>query len=135
LFSIGTASNTNVNTVQFVAYCFAEIPGYSKIGSYVGNGSSDGPFVFCGFRPRWLLVKRTDVTGSWWLLDTTRNTSNQVTQHLRTNTADSEYSSGQFDFVSGGFKLRGIDSDWNTGGATYIFMAIAEANFKYANAR
>jgi hypothetical protein len=136
LFSIGTASNTNVNTVQFVAYCFAEIPGYSKIGSYVGNGSSDGPFVFCGFRPRYVMVKRTDVTGNWVVHDTARDAYNSPGNALYPNLSDLEGSGVRFlDFLSNGFKLRANTGDENASGGTYIFMALSEAPFKYANAR
>lgn len=134
VFSLG-ASATNVSGEGFVAYCFAEIPGYSKIGSYVGNGSTDGPFVNCGFRPRWLLVKRTDSADSWIIYDTARDTYNVMGQRLLAESSTSEATVARFDVTAGGFKIRASDGTCNANGGTYVFMAIAETNFKYANAR
>ena len=124
-------------SVNMIAYCFAEIEGYSKIGSYTGNGSSDGPFVWCGFRPRYVLIKRTDSTGEWFIWDTARNTLNEMNTYLsaRSSQADSTFSGILIDFTSNGFKLRGSYAEQNASSGSYIFAAFAEAPFKYARAR
>ena len=133
VFSVGTDTSTNFNGNNFVAYLFAEVAGFSKFGSYTGNGSSDGPFVFCGFRPRWVMTKRTDSTGSWLVVDSARNTYNVVNGYLVPNTSDAEGSATWGDFTANGFKLRGTTH--NGSGESYIFAAFAENPFKYALAR
>jgi hypothetical protein len=132
---LGTSSNLNNNGTSFVAYCFAEVPGFSKMGSYTGNGSTDGPFVWCGFRPRWLLIKRTDVAGNWRILDTGRDPTNVVSKELYPGLSNTEATFAAADILSNGFKLRVVDTNYNTSGGTYVFMALAEAPFNYANAR
>jgi hypothetical protein len=139
VFSIGTAWGAGT----MVAYCFAEIPGYSKFGSYIGNGSTDGRFVYLGFRPRWLLIKRTDSTGGWNLYDSTRNPYNVADLILQPNNSNAEASGITFpsaiDFLSNGFKTRNYDATYgpniNANGGTYIYMAFAENPFKNALAR
>jgi hypothetical protein len=119
---------------NLVAYCFAPVAGYSAFGSYTGNGSADGTFVFTGFRPRFVLVKRTDSTSSWGLIDTARDTYNVTTKLLFPNASDAENTSyTPEDILSNGFKLR--DTTYNISSGTYIYMAFAESPFKYANAR
>lgn len=136
VFSVGTSSDTNENTKEYVAYCFAEISGYSKFGSYAGNSSADGPFVWCGFRPKFLLIKRSTGTAtSWIIFDSVRNTYNEIGNYLLPNVSDAEASFTLVDFVSSGFKLRASNVSTNTSGETYIFAAFAEAPFKFANAR
>jgi hypothetical protein len=131
VFSVGVNA---LNGVNHVAYCFAEVLGYSKIGSYTGNGSADGPFVWCGFRPRWVMVKRTDATSDWWIIDTARNTGNLSDLVLYPDLANAEGAGAcPFDFVSNGLKAR--SATYNVSGGTYIFIAFAEAPFNYANAR
>ena len=140
LFSLGTSSNTNGNTSTFVAYCFAAVAGYSAFGSYTGNGSADGPFVYLGFRPRYLLIKSVVVAGGTWVVfDSARSTYNVTGEKLAPNTADSENSgatgiAGGVDFLSNGFKIRLSWGDINTSN-TLIYAAFAENPFKYANAR
>jgi hypothetical protein len=132
-FTVGPFAN---NGVSQVAYCFAEVPGFSKLGSYIGNGSADGPFVWCGFRPRWVLVKRTDTAGNWVVFDSARDTENVTDLGLYPNLANAEDSGARLhDLLSNGFKVRNTLADHNTSGGTYIFMAFAEAPFNYANAR
>lgn len=137
VFSVGTY--LAASTEQLVAYCFAEVPGFSKIGSYTGNGVADGPFVWCGFMPRWILIKRTDTTGNWTVLDTARNPTNVIAAMLNPNLADAEVTGGasinNWDALSNGFKVRGNGALTNASGGNYIFMAFAEAPFNYANAR
>jgi hypothetical protein len=137
VFTINTGSGSNTSTYNYVAYCFAAVAGYSAFGSYTGNGSSDGPFVYLGFRPRWIMIKRTDSAtgGSWGMWDSSRGTYNVNTPRLTANSPAAEDSYGATDFVSNGFKLRDTDVSWNGSGATYIYAAFAENPFKYANAR
>jgi hypothetical protein len=118
-----------VNTGDIVAYLWAEIPGFSKFGSYTGNGSTDGPMVITGFRTRWLLIKRTDTTSNWFLLDAARNTYNPVNSYLMPNDASAEdpnNSTVNTDFTSNGFKLRATTGAMNASGGTYIYAAFAE---------
>jgi len=139
VFSIGTDAGVNGNTNTFIAYCFHSVDGFSKFGSYVGNGSTNGPFVYTGFRPAFLMVKRTDSTSPWLMYDNERNTFNQTDNLLRANTSQAETGSGELDFLSNGFKYRGssTNADYvtNVSGGTYIYMAFAEAPFKNAVAR
>jgi len=120
-----------------VAYVFAAVAGYSAFGSYTGNGSTDGPFVFLGFRPRFWLVKRTDSSNNWMLEDTSRDPSNVASLRLcpDANYTEAGTSANYLDFVSNGMKIRTSDTPWNASGGTYIYMAFAENPFKYSNAR
>jgi hypothetical protein len=125
-----------------IAYCFHSVDGYSKVGSYTGNGSTDGPFVYTGFRPAFLLMKRTNATSNWYIWDAKRDVDNGIRLYIRPNLSNAEggTSSGQqyFDFVSNGFKIVANSSafgDGNTSGATHIYLAFAEQPFKYSNAR
>ena len=136
VLNLGT-SDTN-NTATMVAYCFAQIAGYSAFGSYTGNGSTDGTFVFTGFRPRYVMIKRTDTSGTdWVLLDSSRDPTNVVDQYLAANLSDAEgvYANDKVDFLSNGFKQRGTASGQNASGGTYIYMAFAENPFKNSLAR
>jgi hypothetical protein len=136
LLTLGNSVYTN-NGSGMVAYCFAEIAGFSKIFSYTGNGAADGPFVHCGFKPKFVLVKRADSTGNWVLLDTARNTVNPSPYVLFPNLTNAEggYANG-FDTLSTGFKVREpANSDINLNGATYIGIAFADVPGKYALAR
>jgi hypothetical protein len=137
VFSIGDLDRVNANGDSLVAYCFSEVAGYSKFGSYTGNGSTDGTFVYTGFRPRYIMLKRTDTTANWTVYDTSRSTYNQVSIHLRPNTsqADDLGTDESVDILSNGFKLKGTSSQTNASGGTYIYMAIAENPFKYSLAR
>jgi hypothetical protein len=126
------------STVQTaIAYCFHSVDGYSKVGSYTGNGSTDGPFVHCGFRPAYVMIKQSSGTGSWVLLDTTRSAFNVINNaSLWANDSSGEGGSASyFDMLSNGFKIRDTDSDKNDSGQTYIFLAFAEMPFKHTNAR
>jgi len=136
VFSVGTADRVNQNTDNLVAYLWSEIEGFSKIGSYTGNGSTDGPFVWCGFRPRYVLIKSTGVE-NWSVQDSARNPYNVVDARLKPNSLDAEGvgSAQNVDFLSNGFKLRNTDTEKNGSGTTYIFAAFAENPFKYARAR
>jgi len=134
LIHLGTSDETN--DASMVAYCWAPVAGYSAFGSYTGNGSSDGPFVYTGFSPRWILVRNESVTQSWALNDTARATYNLVDAYLAPNLSGSEQTTyAKMDILSNGFKVRETDSFINGNGNTHIFAAFAEAPFPYARAR
>jgi hypothetical protein len=135
--TLGFSNNSLAASSTQVAYCFSQIAGYSAFGSYTGNGSADGTFVFTGFRPRYVMVKRTDAIGHWIIKDTARNPSNITTLNLYADLANVEDSAAvsDFDLLSNGFKLRGTYIYTNASGGSYIYMAFAETPFKYANAR
>ena len=134
VFSVGTATPTNVSTNTYVAYCFSEVAGFSKFGSYTGNGSADGPFVYLGFRPRWIMVKRTDSTSDWYIWDTSRDTYNVEAATLLADTSGAETSATSIDDLSNGFKCRSA-TVVNVSTGTYIYAAFAEVPLKYALAR
>lgn len=137
VFSVGANNNTNQSTNNLVAYCFAPVAGYSAFGSYTGNGSTDGPFVYTGFRPRFIMVKRTDTAGNnWRIWDTSRATYNAGLPVLYPNTSDAEDSvTDTYDILSNGFKLRGSGAGANASGGTFIYAAFAENPFKISRAR
>ena len=134
----GTNTLTGVNKSgdTYIAYCWTEIEGYSKFGSYVGNGSADGPFVYCGFKPAFLMIKL--VTGSqrdWHIYDSSRNPTNPVGLNLRPSSASTDTDEPGIDFLSNGFKIRSNYVFSNESGQTIIFMAFAESPFQTANAK
>ena len=136
VFSMTTAAYTNNDNI--VAYCFAAIAGYSAFGSYTGNGSADGPFVFTGFRPRFIMIKRTDSADDWIMMDSSRSTYNVAILTLYANgnyAEDSNVTNRSEDFLSNGFKVRSSPVYINASGGTYIYAAFAENPFKYALAR
>lgn len=131
------AGSIDASGTTFVAYCFAPVAGYSAFGSYTGNGSADGPFVYLGFRPRFLLIRGTH-NADWYIFDSARNTSNLTDKSLASNLAFAEDTNPTYislDMLSNGFKPRQAYSYLNGSGNTYIYMAFAENPFKYANAR
>ena len=133
--SLPTSSVFYQNQVDSsVAYCFAEVEGFSKFGSYTGNGSADGPFVYTGFRPAFVMVKRTDAASSWIINDSRRNAYNVVNKSLFADDSLAEDTPDVLDFLSNGFKLKATVRN-NVSGGTYIFMAFAENPFKTARAR
>jgi hypothetical protein len=113
-----------------IAYAFHSVPGFSKFGSYVGNASTDGPFVFCGFRPAYILYKKSSAAGTPWIvMDSVRNTYNPLGLYVLPDVTDAEATADVFDFTANGFKLRSSHTYNNESGATYIFMAFAESPF------
>jgi hypothetical protein len=128
------ATGTNQGSATFVCYAFAPIAGYSAFGSYTGNGSTDGPFVFTGMRPAYVMVKRTDSTSDWYIWDTKRDTYNVVTNTLLADTSGAETSATSIDNLSNGFKCRSA-TVVNASGGRYIYMAFAEAPQKFSLAR
>jgi len=130
VFSIGISTIVN-NTNDYIAYCFAEVEGYSKFGSYTGNGNADGPFIATSFSPSWIMVKRTDSADTWNILDDKRGpiNPNQNRLYADLDSAESGDAGARADFLSNGFKLRTTNGDMNGSGGTYIFMALAENPF------
>jgi hypothetical protein len=136
VFSLGTAGAVNTSSATYVAYCFAPVAGYSSIGTYTGNGSTDGPFVYTGFRPRWVMIKCLSSGGDWLVIDTSRDPANEAPSFLFPNLSSAEQSSsGGLDVLSNGFKVRRSFGNINTSGQTYIYATFAENPLKYANAR
>lgn len=142
VFSVGANVAVNANNDTYIAYLFAEVEGFSKFGSYAGNGLVDGPFAWCGFRPRFVMIKTTGSSLAWIIYDTARSTSNLVTLKLAPNNSQEENGSSiggatfnTMDILSNGFKLRSTNTDSNQSGVTFIFAAFAESPFKYARAR
>ena len=134
----GLGNQWGLGTDNYVAYCFSEIAGYSKFGSYTGNGSTDGPFVYLGFRPRFVLIKNSSVVSDWIVFDSARNTYNVTNSILQPNTSGAEFTGAAYniDFTSNGFKLRNTtNANINGSGNTHIYAAFAESPFNYSLAR
>ena len=129
--TIGTSGVLNGSGNTHIAYCFAPVAGYSAMGSYQGNGSADGSFVFTGFKIAWLLIKRTDATKSWQLIDNARSTFNVTDDRLfpDDSAAESNGSNFNLDFLSNGFKCRTAHNSTNESGGTYIYLALASHPF------
>ena len=135
VFSIGNGVEVNTNTEKYVAYCWAAISGYSAFTSYTGNGSADGPFVYCGFRPKFVMIKRSSAVADWFIYDAVRNTYNVCNLYLNPNVSGAQGTYNSFDLVSNGFKLRDSLASFNSSGDTFIVAAWAENPFKNSNAR
>ena len=133
VFSIGTYAQINTSSSKYIAYCFADVQGFSKFGSYVGNSSTDGTFVYTGFSPSFLMIKCTSGTEEWWTWDNKRDTYNVVDEALHANSSDAVEDSDSLDFLSNGFKMRVNSGARNATGSTYIYMAFAEAPFVNSN--
>ena len=134
VYSVGGAGGytpTNTNNALYLAYVFAEVQGYSKFGSYVGNGNADGPFVYTGFKPAFLMMKESSSAGgNWVIFDNKRDVDNVLIHRLHPNTnAGDNTSRNYIDFYSNGFKMRNTDADHNQSGQTMIYMAVAENPF------
>jgi len=128
LITLGNDADVNESGQSFVAYCFAEVKGFSKFGSYTGNGSTDGTFVYTGFKPAWLLIKETSAgDAQWYLYDNKTAPFNLVNANLFPNLTNGTNSgNNQVDFYSNGFKMRSSNGDTNESGGTYIYAAFAE---------
>jgi len=137
VFSLGNDTTANTNGANNIAYCWAPVAGFSQFGSYTGNGSTDGPFIYTGFRPKFILLKRTDNPGDWWIQDTARSPYNTASDLLLPNSSAAEYNTSgyELDINSNGFKFRNSHASDNTSGGTYIYAAFAENPTKFANAR
>jgi hypothetical protein len=138
VFSVGTNSAVNASGGTYVAYVFAQVSGYSSIGRYTGNGSTDGPFVYTGFRPRYIMIKNRDSTGAWMVSDTARFPINVVNGAIEAQSSAAEFTGDsfyQYDILSNGFKIRGVSSAINSNGGAYMYIAFAESPFNYSLAR
>jgi len=135
VFSIGTGSSANINGNSHVVYCFAAVAGYSAFGSYTGNGSADGPFIYCGFRPRFVMMKASSAAGDWIMLDTSRDLENVMDARLQANAADAESTTTFIDSVSNGFKVRSTNANINASSVTVLYAAFAENPFTISRAR
>jgi hypothetical protein len=134
VFSLGSIWPNNAT---YVAYCFAPVAGYSAFGSYTGNGSSDGPMVYTGFRPAFVIVKCTNAAGNSWVIEDDQRPAYNPADYLLANSSGAEGSGATypFDILSNGFKLRNTVQAWNGSGDSYIYMAFADSPFKYSLAR
>jgi len=137
IFNIGTDSTTNGSGNSMVAYCFTPIAGYFATNIFTGNGSADGPFVFCGFRPAYVLIKDTTNNGAWFIWDTARDTYNVSQYTLLANSSDAETSgsANYIDILSNGFKVKATTAGFNSNTDKFLFMAFASNPFKYSLAR
>jgi len=127
-------NETNASGSNYVAYCFASKQGYSKFGSYIGNGNANGPFIYTGFKPAWVMIKSSSTSSSWLMFDNKRTISNGDMDYLLANSSSAESDDGlgnsaPIDFLSNGFKLKNADLWANGSGQTYIYMAFAENPF------
>ncbi len=129
VFSVGTNGGVNGSGGTYVAYAFADVKGFSKINSYTGNGNADGPFVYTGFKPSFVMNKKTDGTMDWHIWDNKRNSFNVIDKLLYPNLNNAEDTLTSLDFVSNGFKIRDNRNFLNTNGSPYIYMAFAENPF------
>ena len=127
--SSGSPQTTNESGTYYIAYCFTPIKGYSKFGSYEANNSTDGQFIYTGFKPALFILKSADVTGNWFIFDNKRDTDNVVSQILYPDLASAEGSASVLDFLSNGVKLRNSGSGGVNYSGTYIYMAFAEHPF------
>jgi len=135
-FIQGSEVYSGGSNVTYIAYCFHSVDGYSKVGSYTGNGSTDGTFVYTGFRPAYVLWKRTDSAGSsWGIVDNKRDTYNPEEQLLYPDLSNAENTNDYCDFTANGFKVVGTSLFQNASGGTYIYIAFAETPFKFSNGR
>ena len=125
VFSIGTDTNTNRSGDKFVAYCFAEVDGFSRFGTYEGNNNANGPFVHTGFQPAWLVFKYLDNDDeSWWMIDTKRDPANPNTLNLFVNLTGADYDAGGVDIISNGFKPRATNGGLNGYTGTFFYICL-----------
>lgn len=133
VFTVGTGSVVNRNSSTYVYYLWSEKKGFSKFGSYTGNGNNDGTFVYTGFSPAWIMIKRTDGTGPWGMNDIKRDFNDEYgnDSSVYANTSGTESTSGSLnvDFLSNGFKLRSDNNEYNNSGGSYVYMTFADSPF------
>jgi len=131
VFTVNSSGSTNQDGEKFIAYCFAPIQGFSKFGKYTGNASTNGPFIYLGFKPAWIMIRNVADAANWNIYDNTRSTGNTIDDILLANGADAEGAVGgkAVDFLSNGFKIRGNDNEMNDNGDNHIYFAFAESPF------
>jgi len=141
VFTIGSGSGANASGDDYIAYCFHSVDGFSKFGSYTGNGSTDGTFVYTGFRPAFVMVKNASAGSSYWVMmddarDPYNRGSNGSFNALLANVSNAEDTAASgLDLVSNGFKLKQPGTSINNSGNTFIYMAFAEMPAKYSLGR
>jgi len=135
VFTVNSDTSVNHTSNTMMGYCFSEVQGFSKFGSFIGNGNNDGPFLYCGFAPTWFMSKRTDASASWNIWNRKSNPYNPADALSYADGTDAEASSASYsiDFLSNGIKMRGYRADTNTNNATHIWIAFAEAPFVNSN--
>jgi hypothetical protein len=134
VFTVNTHAGVNTSGDTYVAYCFANVEGMMQCGQYTGNGSTDGPTILCGFRPKFLLIKRVTTTGNWELTDSARDVDNPQTAGLRPDETIPEFGANDRDILANGFKIRNTGGAVNVSSSVYMYLAIAASPFKYARA-
>ena len=127
VFSVSTNNDTNQSGVNIIAYCFAEKTGYNKFGKYTGNGNANGTFVYTGFKPAFVMVKRTNSSGDWQLVDNKRLGYNVDNNAIFPNLSNTEDTGDVVDILSNGFKVRSSTGTWNASSGTYIYMAFGQS--------
>jgi hypothetical protein len=135
VFYVGTNTEVNASSSTYVAYCFHNVEGYSKVGSYAGNGNADGPFVYCGFRPAYLWIKRVNSAGQWRVQDDARDIYNPTQETVMFDTTTAAADENPDDFLSNGFKVRTSAGETNNSSGLYIYTAFSRTPFKYSNGR
>ena len=133
VFSVGTAANCNGSGNTYVAYCFAEKKGFSKFGSYTGNGNADGTFIYTGFAPAFIITKITSGVDSWFMYDNKRSPFNVRGKYLVADGTGTDSNADAYDFLSNGFKVKSTATSFNGNGSTYVYMAFAEAPLVSSN--
>jgi hypothetical protein len=136
VFTVEDAGDVNTNTDEYIAYCFHSVEGYSKVGSYTGNGNVDGTFIYTGFKPACLIIKKYSASGdNWYIYDNKRNTYNVTNLYLYPDSISTELSAQLIDFVSNGWKIRKAATGFSESDEDMLYIAFAESPFKYSNAR
>jgi len=126
VFSLGNGAAVNASSETFIAYLFSEIKGYSKFGSYTGNGNASGPYIYTGHKPAMIIIKRTDVAKNWYINDNLREGYNNDNPYISPNLSVAETGGTEIDILSNGFRITASGTGHNQSGGTYIFMSIAE---------
>ena len=129
VFSISDASVVNRTGSTYMAYCFAEVQGFSKFGTYKANENTDGTFTYCGFKPAFVLIKQSNLARDWYMYDNKRNTFNVINKEINANNSGAEDTGDAIDFLSNGFKIRTTGASLNDAGGTYLYMCFAENPF------
>ena len=129
VFSISDASVVNRTGSTYMAYCFAEVQGFSKFGTYKSNESTNGTFTYCGFKPAFVLIKQSNLARDWYMYDNKRNTFNVINKEINANNSGAEDTGDAIDFLSNGFKIRTTGASLNDAGGTYLYMCFAENPF------
>ena len=133
VFSVGTSTSVNQGGGTFVAYCFAEKKGFSKFGSYTGNGNADGSFIYTGFKPAFVMIKRINTSENWFMFDNKRSPFNLISKYLVADGTGTDSNADFCDFVSNGYKIKVSNASFNESGSTYIYLAFAESPIVSSN--